>query len=245
MLRTAPASRPPGSRRERLTSREEGAWPTTMAEVAGPRLIALVGPFASGKTSLLEAILAPHRRDRPPWHISRTEHAPAMGRLEARSHQMSVEANIADTDFMGDRLTPFIDCPGSVRVRVRGQRGPAAADLAVVVAESDPKKVAGASGDAEGARRPEYPRASSFSTSSTRIGSVRELLATLQPASAVPLVLRHIPSARTASSPVSSTSRSSRRSSTASTPSEVVAILMRDRAREAEARYAMLEALAD
>jgi elongation factor G len=79
---------------------------------AGPRCIALVGPFQSGKTTLLEAILA------------RTGAIPRQGAIdagntvgdaskEARHHQMSVEISVAATNFMGDDYT-FIDCPGSV-----------------------------------------------------------------------------------------------------------------------------------
>ena len=79
---------------------------------SGPRCIALVGPFASGKTSLLEAILARtgaiQRQGKVADGNTVGDAAP-----EARAHQMSVEANVAETEFMGDRMT-FIDCPGSV-----------------------------------------------------------------------------------------------------------------------------------
>src|SRR3989449_8560796 len=78
----------------------------------GPRCIALVGPFQSGKTTLLEAILA------------RTGAIPRQGNVEAgstvgdssaeaRHHKMSVELSVATTNFLGDSYS-FIDCPGSV-----------------------------------------------------------------------------------------------------------------------------------
>ena len=78
----------------------------------GPRCVALVGPFQSGKTTLLEAILA------------RTGAIPRQGTVEAgntvgdaskeaRHHHMSVELTVATTNFMGDAYT-FLDCPGSV-----------------------------------------------------------------------------------------------------------------------------------
>src|SRR4051794_25507942 len=78
----------------------------------GPRCIALVGPFQSGKTTLLEAILA------------RTGAIPRQGTVEAgstvgdasaesRHHKMSVELSVATTNFLGDSYT-FVDCPGSV-----------------------------------------------------------------------------------------------------------------------------------
>ena len=69
--------------------------------IAGPRLIALVGPFQSGKTSLLEAILA--RGGGAPRQGSVRE-GTSIGDSspEARAHAMSVEPNIAHVDYMGD-----------------------------------------------------------------------------------------------------------------------------------------------
>src|ERR1700677_70671 len=79
---------------------------------SGPRCIALVGPFQSGKTTLLEAILA------------RTGAIPRAGSVdagtsvgdagaEARHHKMGVGLTAATTTFMGESYT-FIDCPGSI-----------------------------------------------------------------------------------------------------------------------------------
>ena len=101
--------------RERRVSAGRQSWQqteTTRARAAGPRCVALVGPFQSGKTTLLEAILA------------RTGVIPRQGTVEAgntvgdaskeaRHHRMSVELTVATTNFMGDPYT-FLDCPGSV-----------------------------------------------------------------------------------------------------------------------------------
>ena len=78
----------------------------------GPRCIALVGPFQSGKTTLLEAILA---RTGAMQRQGTVEAGTTVGDAskEARSHKMSVEASVATTSFMGDSYT-FIDCPGSI-----------------------------------------------------------------------------------------------------------------------------------
>src|SRR5215813_406927 len=94
-----------------------------MGQSAGPagrssRCIALVGPYLSGKTTLLEAMLA------------RTGTVTRQGKVgdgntagdaapEARDHGMSVELNIADTTFLGDQFT-FIDCPGSIEFQHEG-----------------------------------------------------------------------------------------------------------------------------
>src|SRR5258707_729018 len=59
---------------------------------------------------------------------------------EARAHQMSVEVNIAETEFMGDKLT-IVDCPGSVEFAFEAEAVIGGVDLAVVVAEADAKKI--------------------------------------------------------------------------------------------------------
>src|SRR5882757_1534806 len=105
----------------------------------GPRCIALVGPFQSGKTTLLEAILA------------RTGAIPRQGNVEAgstvgdssaeaRNHKMSVELSVATTNFLGDSYT-FIDCPGSVEFLHDMRAVLPAIDAAVVVCEADEKKM--------------------------------------------------------------------------------------------------------
>src|SRR5919204_3028432 len=78
----------------------------------GPRCIALVGPFQSGKTTLLEAILA---RTGAVQRQGTVEAGTSVGdgSKEARHHHMSVELSVASTDFMGESYT-FVDCPGSV-----------------------------------------------------------------------------------------------------------------------------------
>src|SRR6267154_1953340 len=79
---------------------------------AGPRCIALVGPFQSGKTTLLEAILA---RTGAIQRQGTVEAGTTVGdsSKEARHHAMSVELTVATTTFMGDAYA-FVDCPGSV-----------------------------------------------------------------------------------------------------------------------------------
>src|SRR6266568_744722 len=67
----------------------------------GPRCIALVGPFQSGKTTLLEAILA---RTGAIQRQGTAEAGTTVGDAskEARHHRMSVELSVATTSFMGD-----------------------------------------------------------------------------------------------------------------------------------------------
>src|SRR3974390_1995394 len=85
---------------------------TSATRAAGPRCVGLVGPFQSGKTTLLEAILA---RTGAIARQGTVEAGNSVGdsSAEARHHQMSVELTVATTNFMGDGYT-FLDCPGSV-----------------------------------------------------------------------------------------------------------------------------------
>src|SRR3979409_1384364 len=105
----------------------------------GPRCIALVGPFQSGKTTLLEAILA---RTGAIQRQGTVEAGTTVGDAskEARDHRMSVELAAATTTFMGDSYT-FIDCPGSVEFVHDMRAVLPAVDAAVVVCELDEKKV--------------------------------------------------------------------------------------------------------
>src|SRR2546421_9519575 len=157
----------------------------------GPRCIALVGPFQSGKTTLLEAILA------------RTGAIPRAGSVdagtsvgdaspEARHHKMGVGLTAATTNFMGDSYT-FIDCPGSVEFTHDMRAAIPAVDAAVVVCEADEKKLPQLQiilRELEDLGIPRFLFLNKIDRASKRI---RETLATLQPASRIPLVLRQIP----------------------------------------------------
>src|SRR6201988_2351292 len=105
----------------------------------GPRCIALVGPFQSGKTTLLEAILA---RTGAIGRQGTVEAGTTVGdsSKEARHHVMSVELSVATTTFMDESYT-FIDCPGSVEFVHDMRAALPAVDAAVVVCELDEKKV--------------------------------------------------------------------------------------------------------
>ena len=107
--------------------------------VEGPRCVAIVGPFGSGKTTLLEAILA---RTGAVNKFGSVDSGGSIGdgSDEARAHHMSVEANIAEAEFLDDTYT-FIDCPGSVEFQFESQPALSAADIAVVVCEPDEKKI--------------------------------------------------------------------------------------------------------
>src|SRR5438046_1882226 len=157
----------------------------------GPRCIALVGPFQSGKTTLLEAILA------------RTGTVPRQGTVEAgttvgdagaesRHHRMSVELSVASTNFLGDVYT-FIDCPGSIEFIHDMRAALPGVDAAVVVCEADERKVPQLQLVLRELEELHIPRFLFLNKIDKADKRVRETLKILQPASRVPLVLRQIP----------------------------------------------------
>jgi elongation factor G len=157
----------------------------------GPRCIALVGPFQSGKTTLLEAILA---RTGAIQRQGTVDAGTTVGdsSKEARHHKMSVELTVATTAFMGDSYT-FLDCPGSVEFVQDMRAVLPAIDAAVVVCEADERKAAQLQlilRELEDAKIPRFL----FLNKIDKIDKdMRECLKLLQPASRVPLLMRQIP----------------------------------------------------
>ena len=157
----------------------------------GPRCIALVGPFQSGKTTLLEAILA---RTGAVARQGSVDAGTSVGDAskEARSHKMSVEATFATTSFMGDSYT-FIDCPGSIEFIHDMRSVFPAIDAAVVVCEADEKKVPQLQLILRELEDQNIPRFLFLNKIDKADKRVRETIKLLQPASRVPLLLRQIP----------------------------------------------------
>src|SRR5438876_5580113 len=157
----------------------------------GSRCIALVGPFQSGKTTLLEAILA---RTGAIQRQGSVEAGTAVGdaSAEARHHRMSVELSIASTAFMGDAYT-FVDCPGSIEFLHDMRAALPAVDAAVVVCEADERKLPQLQLILRELEELDIPRFLFLNKIDKAEKRIRETLATLQPASRVPLVLRQIP----------------------------------------------------
>jgi elongation factor G len=210
----------------------------------GPKCIAIVGPFASGKTTLLEAILARTgaiARQNPVSSGATVGDASP----EARAHQMSVEAGVATTEFMGEQIT-FVDCPGSIEFATEMDAVLPACDAAVVVAEADEKKIPALQLVLRRLETAGIPRILFLNKADKAVSGVRHTLKLLQPASRTPLLLRQIPLRRDGSV-VGAIDLALERAHVwrEHAESEIVAIPDDDRARELEARFSMLERLAD
>jgi elongation factor G len=157
----------------------------------GPRAVALVGPFQSGKTTLLEAILA---RTGVIQRQGTIEAGNTVGDAskEARHHRMSVELTVATTNFMGDSYT-FLDCPGSVEFVHDMRAVLPAIDAAVVVCEMDEKKVPQLQLILRELEEQKIPRILFVNKIDKADAGVHDVLKLLQPASRSKLVLRQIP----------------------------------------------------
>jgi len=157
----------------------------------GARCIALVGPFQSGKTTLLEAILA---RTGAIQRQGTVEAGTSVGDAskEARQHKMSTELTVATTDFMGDSYT-FIDCPGSIEFIHDMRAALPAVDAAVVVCELDEKKIAQLQLILRELEDQKIPRFLFVNKIDKADQSVHSALSLLQPASRSKLLVRQMP----------------------------------------------------
>lgn len=103
------------------------------------RNVAIVGPYLSGKTTLLESLLF------VTGVISRKGNVKDGNTVgdsanEARDRRMSVEISTANTEYENTRFT-FIDCPGSVEFAQETYHGLMGVDAAIVVCEPIKERV--------------------------------------------------------------------------------------------------------
>src|SRR5215469_8684661 len=163
---------------------------TLMADV-GHRCAVLVGPYLSGKTTLLEAMLhssgSTSRRGSVRDGSSVGDHV-----AEARARQMSTEINVANATFLGDKWT-ILDCPGSVELAFEAQQAMLAADVAVIVCEPEVERAVTVSALLRFLSRHNIPHMIFINKLDTASARVRDVLAALQSYSERPLVLRQVP----------------------------------------------------
>ncbi len=158
---------------------------------SAPRVAALVGPYLSGKTTLLESLLsvtgALSRKGSVKEGNTVGDSSPP-----ARARQMSVEVTAAATNFMGEAWT-FVDCPGSIEFTHETQTALMVADVAVVVFEPILDRalmLAPLLKFLDDNHIPHFIFVNKIDQSDLR---VRDVLAALQAVSQRPLVLRQVP----------------------------------------------------
>ncbi|CAN5698788.1 elongation factor G [soil metagenome] len=155
------------------------------------RVVALCGPYLSGKTSLLESLLyatgAIGRRGSTRAGTSIGDAA-----AEARKRSMGTEINVASVDYLGDQWT-FLDVPGSVEFQHDTFAALAVCDAAVLVCEPSTERVMALTPllkFIEDHRIPHIIFVNKIDSAEVR---VRDMLAALQSVSTRKLVLRQVP----------------------------------------------------
>jgi len=150
-----------------------------------------VGPYLSGKTTLLESILVAtgtvHRKGSVGDGNTIGDTA-----AEARARAMSTEVNVVSTDYLGEQWT-FLDCPGSVELSQDAMNALMVADAAIVVAEPEPDKAVTLAPILQALDSQNVPHIIFVNKMDHPDTSVRQTLDALQAISSEPLVLREIP----------------------------------------------------
>lgn len=211
---------------------------------AAPRCIAIAGTQGSGKTTLLDSLLA---RCGAITKQGAVAEGSSVGDAspEARNHGISVEVNAAHATFMDD-IYYFLDCPGSIEFQGDSAAVVPACDAVIVVTDADEKKIPALQVTLKALEDAKIPHLIFLNKIDKAEMRAREALGMLQKASAIPLLLRQIPvwenGIATGFIDLALERAFLYREHAAST---VIDMSDDDQSREHEARYSMLEALAD
>jgi elongation factor G len=211
---------------------------------SGPRCVALVGPYGAGKTTLLESMLWVSDAVQRKGSIA-AKNTVGDGSPEARARQMSVETNCATMRYMDESFT-LLDCPGSIEFLQETLNLLPGIDAAIVVCEPDPGKSAMLQPYLKRLADLGIPHALFVNKVDKATGALRDLLATLQEVAPKPLVIRQIPIWENGIvSGFVDLALERAFIYREHAPSELVDMNDEVKARETEARFQMLEKLAD
>lgn len=211
---------------------------------AAPRVAALVGPYLSGKTTLLESLLntcgAIERRGNQKDGNTVGDAAP-----EARSRNMSIEISPATGQFLGETWH-FLDCPGSVEFWNDTHSALMVADVAIVVCDPEIERALTLAPLFQFLDEHEIPHMVFINKLDHTDVRVSEMMSALQGVSTRKLVLREVPirEGEGISGYVDLVSERAYKFK-AGEPSDLIPIPGEIENREAEARQELLESLAD
>ena len=208
------------------------------------RCAVLLGLYQSGKTSLFEALLhATGTIERKGRVGARNTVGDAAD--EARKRQISTELSIGYGTFL-DEPWAFIDTPGSVEFNQETRNAALVADIAIVVVDPETQKAPAVAPTLKFLDEYEIPHIIFINKIDTSTDAVRDLMGLLQDASDRPLALRHVP-IRDNESITGYADLVSERAYEYKVdgPSGLIQLPEQAVERQAEARNALLETLAD
>jgi elongation factor G len=206
--------------------------------------VAIVGPYLSGKTTLLESLLfaagAIPRKGNVKEGNTVGDHAPP-----ARARQMSVEMNLAHANCLDDSWT-FVDCPGSIEFGYEAQAALSVVDAAIVVCTAEAERAAMLGPLLKFLDDRAIPHALFINKIDISTSLIRDVLGAFQAVSARPLGLRQVPirEGDAITGYVDLVSERAYRYKTGQA-SDLIQIPGAVLPREQEARKALLETLAD
>jgi elongation factor G len=157
----------------------------------GDRAVAIVGPAGTGKTSLTEAML--YAANAIP-RMGAVDAGSSIGDAspEARARCGSTELNLATFEWMKEGYA-LIDAPGATGFAADADMALEVADLALVVIDPDPARAPLVEPTLRHLEALGLPHALFVNKIDQAHGSIMELLAALQPFSAAALVARQLP----------------------------------------------------
>ena len=213
-------------------------------KAATVRTVALSGPCGAGKTSLLESLLHASERIQRKGSVSQGTSVGDASE-EARARGLSTELNVARFEYLGDQYV-ILDCPGSVDFASEADTVLPAVDLTIVVADPDPERASLLQPLLRRLDELQAPHCIFVNKIDKARGRVRDLIAALQPFSLEPLVARQIP-IWNGSGALGYIDLALERAYKyeSGKPSKLIQIPEQEKAREIEARYRMLEQMAD
>ena len=155
------------------------------------RCAALVGPYLSGKTTVLESMLfaagAIHRKG-----SMKEGNTVGDSSGEARGRQMSTELNAASMGYLGDDWS-IVDCPGSIELLQEALNALNVADVGVVVMEPVADRAATLSPIFRALDSRKLPHMVFINKVDTLAEPISDVVASLKNVASPPLLLREYP----------------------------------------------------
>lgn len=161
----------------------------TKRTYVGTRCVSLVGPQASGKTTLVESMLVAAGALAKRGSIANGTMVSDV-HPEARHRQMSTEITPVRFNYLGDPWV-MLDCPGAVDLAYEAQQAMIISDAVIVVAGPDETRMLALGPILRFLDKHKIPHLLFINKIDSDAHDVQELLAAAQRQSARPLVLRH------------------------------------------------------